>query len=49
MTFNLPSLLYEDEKPLEINQYEYQLATSPSLSSILAPVPQIDFEEGFGL
>jgi hypothetical protein len=43
MTFNLPSLIY-DEIPLYINQYEYQLATSSSLSSILVPVPQINLE-----
>ncbi|KAJ5356917.1 hypothetical protein N7517_011526 [Penicillium concentricum] len=47
MAFKLLSLCYDDNRPIDIDQYEYQLATSPSLSSILVPVSQIDYVTNF--
>ncbi|KAJ5178532.1 uncharacterized protein N7500_001231 [Penicillium coprophilum] len=47
MAFKLLSLCYNNNRPIDIDQYEYQLATSPSLSSILVPVSQIDYVTNF--
>lgn len=44
MTFKLPSLCYNAQEPRDIDSYEYALATSPSLSSILVPVSFFDAE-----
>ncbi|KGO39308.1 hypothetical protein PEX1_094840 [Penicillium expansum] len=42
--FILPSLRYKNDVPSHVDEYEYKLATSPSLSSILVPLPKVDSE-----
>lgn len=40
--FKLPSLCYKTHEPQDIDEYEYSLATSPSLSSIMCPAYEYD-------
>jgi hypothetical protein len=43
MSFKLPSLCYKTDNPQDIDLSEYELATSPWLSSILVPVTCYNF------
>jgi hypothetical protein len=38
MSLKLPSLCYKPDNPQDIDAYDYELVTSPCLSSILVPI-----------
>ncbi|KAJ5585476.1 uncharacterized protein N7459_005276 [Penicillium hispanicum] len=42
--FRLRSLCYDVDHPRDIDEYEYSLASSPSLSSIVVPISRFDSE-----